>query len=54
MIEFAKAHYLEIAASLVGIYLLIKVKKMARKVVGVIFSLAAIARVVMMLSNLHH
>jgi hypothetical protein len=54
MIEFAKAHYFEIAAAIVAIYLLMKVKRMARKVIGIIFSLAAIARIIMMFTNFHN
>lgn len=53
MIEFAKTHYFEIAAVIVAIYVLMKVKRMARKVIGIIFSLAAIARLIMLFTNLH-
>lgn len=49
MIEFVKTYYFEIAAIILGIYLLMKVKKIARKIIGIVFSLVAIARIVMFL-----
>lgn len=48
MVEILKNYYFEIAAVFVTIFILLKVKKIARKLIGIIFSLAAIARVIMM------
>ncbi|WP_178076101.1 hypothetical protein [Paenibacillus oralis] len=54
MMEFVKAHYFDIAVVIVAIYLLMKVKRMAQKVIGITFSLAAIARVIVIYTNLHN
>lgn len=51
MIEFAKVHYFEVALVIIAIYLLLMVKRIARKVVGIVFSLAAIARIIVLLIN---
>ncbi|MCM3130154.1 MULTISPECIES: hypothetical protein [unclassified Paenibacillus] len=46
MIEFIKTYYIEIAAVIVGLYLFLKVKRVLRKILGIILSLAVIARLI--------
>jgi hypothetical protein len=48
MIEFIKAYYVEIAAVIVAIWLFTKVRRAAKRMIGLIFSIATIARLVMM------
>jgi len=51
MIEFIKNYYVEIAAAIVAFYILIKLKRVARKIVALVFSLAAISRVILMFAQ---
>lgn len=48
MIEILKTYFLEIAIVVLTLYLLMKVKKTMKKIIGFIFALAAIARCILL------
>lgn len=53
MIEFIKTYYLEIAAVIVVLYLFVKVKRALRKIIAIVFTLAAIARVITLITHMN-
>lgn len=53
MIEFVKIYYFEIAVVIVGLYLFMKVQRAMRKIVGIVFSILAIARLIMYITQMN-
>jgi hypothetical protein len=52
MIEFIKTHFVEIAAVILGLIILTKVKRVLRKFIATLLAVATIARVLILLMHM--